>query len=46
MDENYMGAEGAASLAEALKVNTTLQSVRCVSKSQVLAFCHISVSAH
>ena len=29
MDDNFMGAEGAASLAEALKVNSTLQSIRC-----------------
>ena len=45
MDNNRIPPEGAASLAEALKINTTLQSIRCVSKSQVLAFCHISVSA-
>ena len=43
MDENFMKAEGTASLAEALKVNTTLQSVRY---PKALAFLHISVSAH
>ena len=35
-----METEGAASLAEALKVNTTLQSIRCISKAQELAFAH------
>ena len=40
MNGNGMGDEGAASLAEALKVNTTLQSTRCASKALVLAFAH------
>ena len=40
MNGSNMEAEGAASLAEALKTNTTLQSIRCISKAQVLAFAH------
>ena len=40
LNGNEMEAKGAASLAEALKVNTTLQSIRCASKSKVLAFAH------